>query len=67
MTSQKVFWGFFGVCVWGVCVCVLFVLFCFVLFFAFQHFEYHVSVEHDKKHPQPKFGGNLFSVNWPGS
>ena len=29
-------------------------------FFAFQRFEYHVSVEHDKKHPQPKFVGNLF-------
>ena len=27
-------------------------------FFAFQHFGYHVSVEHDEKHPQPKFGGN---------
>ena len=29
-------------------------------FFAFQHFGYHVSVEHDEKHPQPKFGGNRF-------
>ena len=28
--------------------------------FAFQHFGYHVSVEHDEKHPQPKFGGNRF-------
>ena len=32
----------------------------FFFFFAFQHFEYHVLVEHDKKPPQPKFGGNLF-------
>ena len=31
-------------------------------FFAFQHFGYHVSVEHDEKHPQPKFGGNQFMV-----
>ena len=23
-------------------------------FFAFQRFGYHVSVEHDEKHPQPK-------------
>ena len=30
------------------------------LFFAFQRFGYHVSVEHDEKHPQPKFGGNPF-------
>ena len=22
----------------------------------FQHFEYHMSVEHDEKPPQPKFG-----------
>ena len=29
-------------------------------FFAFQHFGYHVSVEHDEKHPQPKFGRNRF-------
>ena len=29
-------------------------------FFEFQHFEYHVAVEHDEKHPQPKFGGSLF-------
>ena len=29
-------------------------------FFAFQCFGYHVSVEHDEKHPQPKFGGNRF-------
>ena len=29
-------------------------------FFAFQHFEYYVSVEHDEKPPQPKFGGYLF-------
>ena len=28
--------------------------------FAFQHFGYHVSVEHDENHPQPKFGGNQF-------
>ena len=27
------------------------------LFFAFQHFGYHVLVEHDEKHPQPKMGG----------
>ena len=27
---------------------------------AFQRFGYHVSVEHGKKHPQPKFGGNRF-------
>ena len=31
-------------------------------FFAFQRFGYHVSVEHDEKHPQPKFGGNRFMV-----
>ena len=49
-------------------------------FFGFQCFGYHVSVEHDEKHPQPKFGGNRFmgaweylispieiNVNWPGS
>ena len=29
-------------------------------FFAFQRFGYHVSVEHDEKHPRPKFGGNRF-------
>ena len=29
-------------------------------FFAFQHFEYHVLVEHNEKHPQPKFDGTLF-------
>ena len=29
-------------------------------FFGFQCFGYHVPVEHDKKHPQPKFGGNRF-------
>ena len=29
-------------------------------FFVFQRFGYHVSVEHDEKHPQPKFGGNRF-------
>ena len=29
-------------------------------FFAFQHFEYQISVEHDEKPPQPKFGGNRF-------
>ena len=29
-------------------------------FFAFQHFGYHVSVEHDEKHPQSKFGGDRF-------
>ena len=29
-------------------------------FFAFQRFGYHVSVEHDEKHRQPKFGGNRF-------
>ena len=29
-------------------------------FFAFRHFGHHVSVEHDIKHPQPKFGGNRF-------
>ena len=23
-----------------------------------QRFGYHSSVEHDEKHPQPKFGGN---------
>ena len=31
-----------------------------LFFFAFQRFGYHVSVEHDEKHPQPKFGGNRF-------
>ena len=52
----------------------------FFFFFAFQRFRYHISVEHDEKHPQPKFGGNRsmwardmaaipieISVNWPGS
>ena len=29
-------------------------------FFAFQWFGNHVSVEHDEKHPHPKFGGNQF-------
>ena len=29
-------------------------------FFAFQRFGYHLLVEHDEKHPQPKFGGNRF-------
>ena len=29
-------------------------------FVAFQRFGYHVSVEHDEKHPLPKFGGNQF-------
>ena len=29
-------------------------------FLGFQCFGYHVSVEHDKKHPQPKLGGNRF-------
>ena len=29
-------------------------------FFAFQHFEYHRSVGHDEKHPQPKFGMDRF-------
>ena len=29
-------------------------------FFGFQCFGYHVSVEHDEKHPQPKLGGNWF-------
>ena len=29
-----------------------------LFFFGFQRFEYHISVEHDDKHPQPKFGGN---------
>ena len=26
----------------------------------FQRFEYHLSMEHDEKHPQPKFGENRF-------
>ena len=29
-------------------------------FFGFQCFGYHVSVEHDEKHPQPKLGENRF-------
>ena len=29
-------------------------------FFGFQCFGYHVSVEHDEKHPQAKLGGNRF-------
>ena len=29
-------------------------------FFVFLRFGYHVLVEHDEKHPQPKFGGNRF-------
>ena len=32
-------------------------------FFAFQRFGYHVLVEHDEKHPHPKFGG--ISSWWP--
>ena len=28
--------------------------------FGFQCFGYHVSVEHDEKHPQPNLGGNRF-------
>ena len=28
------------------------------LVFGFQCFGYHVSVEHDEKHPQPKLGRN---------
>ena len=27
-------------------------------------FEYHVSVEHDDKHPQPKFGENRSNQLW---
>ena len=36
-------------------------------FFAFQRFGYHVSVEHDEKHPQSKFGGDRFmgAEIWP--
>ena len=29
-------------------------------FFGVQCFGYHVSVEHDEKHPQPKLDGNRF-------
>ena len=29
-------------------------------FFAFQRLGYHVSEEHDEKHPQSKFGGDRF-------
>ena len=29
-------------------------------FFAFERLEYHISVENDEKHPQPKFGGIRF-------
>ena len=29
-----------------------------IFFSAFQRFRYHVSVEHDEKHPEPKFGGS---------
>ena len=32
----------------------------FIEFFAFHRFRYHVLVEHDEKHPQPKFGRNQF-------
>ena len=32
----------------------------FFFFFFFQRFGYHVSVEHDEKHLQPKFGGYRF-------
>ena len=28
--------------------------------FAFQRFGYYVSMEHDEKHPQSKFGGDRF-------
>ena len=52
-----------------------------IIFFAFQRFGYHVSVEHDEKHPPLKFGvvgisswlheylisPIEISVNWPGS
>ena len=27
-------------------------------FFSIQRFEYHLSMEHDDKYPQLKFGGN---------
>ena len=30
-------------------------------FLEFQRFGYHVSVEHDEKHPQSKFGGDRFT------
>ena len=30
-------------------------------FLHFQCFKYHISVEHDEKTPQPKFGGNRFT------
>ena len=33
-------------------------------FFTFQRFEYHVSMKHDAKYPQPKFGGNQFMGAW---
>ena len=36
----------------------------FFFFFFFFRFGYHVSVEHDKNHPQPKFGGNRFMGTW---
>ena len=29
-------------------------------FFSLLHFEYHISVEHDEKTPQPKFDRNRF-------
>ena len=32
--------------------------------FAFQCFEYHISIEYDEKPPQPKFGGNWFMGVW---
>ena len=41
-------------------------------FFSFQRFEYHLSIEHDDKHPQPKLymaawiSSIEISVNWPG-
>ena len=33
-----------------------------LFFFAFQHFEYHISVEHDVKPPQPKFAGKRLAM-----
>ena len=33
-----------------------------IFFFAFQHFHYHISVEHDEKPSHTKFDTNWFMV-----
>ena len=36
----------------------------FFFLFPFQRFKYHISVKHDEKPPQFKFGGNRFMRAW---